>query len=110
MRGVVCEIELLEGASLASGHTRQVLGQVEGRAYKPSSPFGWDVGDPNNRPRQRRMDRPRAQGRHGEADCPPRPRRGRPHRIAADMMGRDLTPAPLLRGEGSQTYAWGIVV
>ncbi|HKW21593.1 MAG TPA: hypothetical protein VJO13_09475, partial [Ktedonobacterales bacterium] len=45
-RGVVCEIELPEGASLASGHTRQVLGQVEGRAYKPSSPFGWDVGDP----------------------------------------------------------------
>jgi len=46
VRGVVCEIELPEGASLASGHTRQVLGQVEGRAYKPSSPFGWDVGDP----------------------------------------------------------------
>ena len=46
VRGVVCEIELPEGASLASGRSRQTLGQLEGRAYKPSQPFGWDVGDP----------------------------------------------------------------
>ena len=46
VRGVVCEIELPEGASLGTGHSRQALGQIEGRAYKPSSPFGWEVGDP----------------------------------------------------------------
>ena len=46
VRGVVCEIGLPEGASLASSHTRQTLGQLDGRAYKSSQPFGWDVGDP----------------------------------------------------------------
>lgn len=34
-RGVVCEIELPEGASLETGKPREELGQLEGRAYKP---------------------------------------------------------------------------
>lgn len=39
MRGVVCEIELPEGAVLETGKLRQELGQLEGRAYKPSTHF-----------------------------------------------------------------------
>jgi hypothetical protein len=38
VRGVVCEIELPEGASLETGKPREELGQLEGRAYKPSAP------------------------------------------------------------------------
>ncbi len=38
VRGVVCEIELPEGASLETGKLREELGQLEGRAYKPSAP------------------------------------------------------------------------
>ncbi len=34
VRGVVCEIELPEGASLETGKLREELGQLEGRAYK----------------------------------------------------------------------------
>jgi hypothetical protein len=45
-RGVVCEIELPETASLESGELRQDLGQLEGRAYKPSAPGGFSPGDP----------------------------------------------------------------
>ena len=45
-RGVVCEIELPETASLESGEPRQDLGQLEGRAYKPSAPGGFSPGDP----------------------------------------------------------------
>jgi murein tripeptide amidase MpaA len=40
VRGVVCEIELSEGASLETGKPREELGQLEGRAYKPSAPSG----------------------------------------------------------------------
>jgi murein tripeptide amidase MpaA len=39
VRGVVCEIELPEGAALEMGKQREELGQLEGRAYKPSAPF-----------------------------------------------------------------------
>jgi hypothetical protein len=38
VRGVVCEINLPEGATLATGKQREELGQLEGRAYKPSFP------------------------------------------------------------------------
>jgi murein tripeptide amidase MpaA len=37
VRGVVCEIELPEGASLQTGKLREQLGQLEGRAYKHAS-------------------------------------------------------------------------
>ncbi len=40
VRGVVCEIELPEGASLETGKAREEVGQLEGRAYKPSSVSG----------------------------------------------------------------------
>lgn len=41
MRGVVCEIELPDGAGLETGKPREELGQLEGRAYKPAAPSGW---------------------------------------------------------------------
>ena len=41
VRGVVCEIELPAGASLENGKARQEIGQLEGRAYKPSAPSRW---------------------------------------------------------------------
>lgn len=44
VRGVVCEIELPEGASLETGHPREELGQLEGRAYKPTSANTWAGG------------------------------------------------------------------
>jgi murein tripeptide amidase MpaA len=37
VRGCICEIELPEGATLEMGKPREELGQLEGRAYKPSS-------------------------------------------------------------------------
>ena len=40
-RGVVCEIELPQGASLETGRPREELGQLEGRAYKPVTPSSW---------------------------------------------------------------------
>jgi murein tripeptide amidase MpaA len=40
VRGVVCEISLPEEASLVTGRAREELGQLEGRAYKPSSLSG----------------------------------------------------------------------
>jgi murein tripeptide amidase MpaA len=40
VRGIVCEIELPESASLETGKPRQEVGQLEGRAYKPSAPSG----------------------------------------------------------------------
>jgi hypothetical protein len=43
-RGVICEIELPEGASLQSGKPRQELAQLEGRAYKAAFPEGWEGG------------------------------------------------------------------
>jgi murein tripeptide amidase MpaA len=48
VRGVVCEIELPEGASLEAGEPREDLGQLEGRAYKPSAPGGFNPGDPTD--------------------------------------------------------------
>ncbi len=39
VRGVVCEIGLPEGASLEAGKPREEVGQLEGRAYKPSVAF-----------------------------------------------------------------------
>jgi murein tripeptide amidase MpaA len=37
VRGVVCEIDLPDGATLETGQQREVLGQLEGRAYKPAA-------------------------------------------------------------------------
>ena len=48
VRGVVCEIELPEGASLETGELREELGQLEGRAYKPTTPVGFNPFDPTN--------------------------------------------------------------
>jgi len=45
VRGLVCEIELSEGASLETGKPREELGQLEGRAYKPSVPGIYDITD-----------------------------------------------------------------
>ena len=38
-RGCICEIELPPDATLETGKLREELGQLEGRAYKPSAPF-----------------------------------------------------------------------
>jgi murein tripeptide amidase MpaA len=43
-RGVICEIELPEGATLQSGKPRQELAQLEGRAYKTAYVDGWEGG------------------------------------------------------------------
>jgi murein tripeptide amidase MpaA len=40
-RGVVCEIELPEGVCLETGERRVDAGQLEGRAYKPTTPSNW---------------------------------------------------------------------
>ena len=40
-RGVMCEIELPKDARLVNGQTRLEIGQLEGRAYKSTSPFHW---------------------------------------------------------------------
>ena len=47
-RGVVLEISLPETAELVSGKPRYLGDQLEGRAYKSQSPFGWagQVADP----------------------------------------------------------------
>ena len=41
-RGVICEIELPEGATLQSGKLREELAQLEGRAYKAAYNEGWE--------------------------------------------------------------------
>ena len=41
VRGVVCEIALPDDATLVQGQRRLELGQLEGRAHKPASSFGW---------------------------------------------------------------------
>ena len=41
VRGVVCEIGLPEGATLIGDTPRKLVGQLEGRSGKPSSPSGW---------------------------------------------------------------------
>jgi murein tripeptide amidase MpaA len=43
VRGVVCEIELPEGATLETGRPREELSQLEGRAYKPTFPSADDA-------------------------------------------------------------------
>jgi murein tripeptide amidase MpaA len=45
VRGIVCEIELPEGAILETGKLREELGQLEGRAYKPSAHFSYYPSD-----------------------------------------------------------------
>ena len=41
VRGVVCEIDLPDSAALIGADPRRVMGQLEGRSGKPSSPAGW---------------------------------------------------------------------
>ena len=41
VRGVTCEIALAEDAVLIQGQRRLEIGQLEGRAHKPASTFGW---------------------------------------------------------------------
>jgi hypothetical protein len=43
VRAVVAEIHLSEGATLESGKPRVEIGQLEGRAYKAASPYGWSA-------------------------------------------------------------------
>ena len=45
IRGVVCEIELPEDAELMVGEPREVMAQLEGRAYKEAFPEANDVTD-----------------------------------------------------------------
>ena len=44
VRGLVCELELPAGASLSQGEARVEIGQLQGRAHKPASTFGWAGG------------------------------------------------------------------
>jgi murein tripeptide amidase MpaA len=48
VRGIVCEIELPDGATLETGEPREQLDQLEGRAYKAPSPGGFDPFDPTD--------------------------------------------------------------
>lgn len=41
VRDLIAEIELPEGAELVTGRPREEAGQLEGRAYKSVSAFGW---------------------------------------------------------------------
>jgi murein tripeptide amidase MpaA len=45
LRGVVCEIEIPDGATLEVGESREVLGQLEGRAYKDAFMSAEDTTD-----------------------------------------------------------------
>ncbi len=45
VRGVICEIELPEGATLETGKRREELSQLEGRAYKGAFPSPEDATD-----------------------------------------------------------------
>lgn len=45
VRGVICEIELPDGATVISSERRQDIGQLEGRAYKPTTPFLYYASD-----------------------------------------------------------------
>jgi murein tripeptide amidase MpaA len=47
VRGVIAEIELPEGATLRTGKPREEMGQLEGRAYKPSAANVWNA-DPTD--------------------------------------------------------------
>src|SRR3569623_2005356 len=50
VRGVICEVELPDDVELVQGERRVDLGQLEGRAHKPASSFGWagSVSDPTS--------------------------------------------------------------
>lgn len=48
-RGVIAEIELPEGATLQLGKPREELGQLEGRAYKPSAASVWNTDTTDDR-------------------------------------------------------------
>ena len=50
VRGVICEIQLPDTVTLISGQARIERGQLEGRAHKPASPFGWggQMADPTD--------------------------------------------------------------
>jgi murein tripeptide amidase MpaA len=48
VRGVICEISLPDGATLASGQIRQEVGQLEGRAYTSARVMPWE-GSTNDR-------------------------------------------------------------
>ncbi len=43
VRGLICEIELPEGATLEAGEPREERGQLEGRAYKEAFPGADDT-------------------------------------------------------------------
>lgn len=43
-RAVVCEIDLPQGAELKSGRAREEIGQLEGRAYTPTTLTIWGAG------------------------------------------------------------------
>jgi murein tripeptide amidase MpaA len=43
VRGLVCEIELPDGATLETGTRREEVGQLEGRAYKPAAALAWSA-------------------------------------------------------------------
>ena len=45
VRGVIAQIELPSGATLVSGQRREELGELEGRAYKPSAHFTYYASD-----------------------------------------------------------------
>ena len=47
VRGVIAEIALPDGATLRTGKPREELGQLEGRAYKPSAASVWNA-DPTD--------------------------------------------------------------
>lgn len=48
VRGVIAEITLPNDATLKTGKTREELPQLEGRAYKGSTPAGWNIVDATN--------------------------------------------------------------
>jgi murein tripeptide amidase MpaA len=48
-RGVIAEVELPEGATLQLGKPREELGQLEGRAYKPSAANVWNTDTTDDR-------------------------------------------------------------
>jgi hypothetical protein len=49
VRGVVAEIGLPDGATLAAGKAREELGQLEGRAYLTAAPLGWTANTTDDR-------------------------------------------------------------
>jgi murein tripeptide amidase MpaA len=66
------------------GKPREELGQLEGRAYKPSAVTCLER-RPHRRPREGGMGRARAAGRHGAPDGSPRARGGCARRVPAGV-------------------------